>query len=61
MGGSTRFDEVLLQAVDQGLLVPGEIVRAAVYERIERNYLLRRDEIPEKLPAFQNAPQERAQ
>jgi len=58
MPESPRFSDVLLQAVDQALLVPGEIVRAAIYERIERSYQLKREEIPEKLPAFQNALQE---
>jgi hypothetical protein len=28
----------LLEAVDQGLLVAGEIVRTTIYERIERSY-----------------------
>jgi len=48
----------LLRAVDQGLLVPSEIVRAAIYERIERSYQLRRDEIPRKLETFHNALQD---
>jgi len=47
--------EALLEAVDHGLLVPGEIVRAAIYARIENSYELKREEIPEKLEAFHRA------
>jgi hypothetical protein len=47
--------KVLLEAVDEGLLVPGEIVRAAIYERLERSYQVKREEIPEKLEAFHRA------
>ena len=54
----SRQREALLEAVDQGLAVPGEIVRAAIYERIERSYQIRREEIPEKLETFHNALQE---
>lgn len=53
-----RFSETVLQAVDDGLLVPGEIVRQAIYERIERSYQLTREEIPEKLAIFQEALQD---
>jgi hypothetical protein len=42
----------LVLAVDEALLVPGEIVRTAIYERIERSYQLRREEIPDKLETF---------
>lgn len=38
---------------DEGLLVPGEMVRAAIYERLERSYQVKRGEIPEKLETFQ--------
>jgi hypothetical protein len=55
---SSRLGATLLEAVDTGLLVPGEIVRAAIYERIERSYQIRREEIPEKLETFQKALQE---
>jgi len=47
--------KALLGAVDHGLQVPGEIVRAAIYERIERSYRVRREEIPEKLETFHRA------
>jgi len=53
-----NLEKILLEAVDEGLLVPGEIVRAAIYERIERSYQLRREEIPEKVETFHRALQE---
>jgi hypothetical protein len=52
MGGPIDLVKVLLEAVDEGLLVPGEIVRAAIYERLERSYQVERGEIPEKLETF---------
>ena len=57
MASSAELEEILLQAVDEALLIPGEIVRTAIYERIERSYQLRREEIPEKLETFHRALQ----
>ena len=48
----------LLDAIDFGLLAPGEIVRATIYERIERSYQVRREEIPDNLDTFHKALQE---
>ena len=45
----------ILLAIDEGLLVLGEIVRVAIYERLERSYQLKREEIPESLVSFQKA------
>jgi len=50
--------EALLHAIDDGLAVPGEIVRTAIYDRIERSYQLRREEIPEKVEIFHKALQD---
>jgi hypothetical protein len=58
MGESSDLGKVLLEAVDEGLLVPGEIVRAAVYERLERSYQIKQGEIPERLEAFHQALQD---
>jgi adenylate kinase family enzyme len=58
MGGSAAFQEVLLQAIDDGLLVPGEIVRAAIHDRVERSCQIRGEDIPEKLELFHNAPRD---
>ena len=55
MGQPSDLGKVLIEAVDEGLLVPGEIVRAAIYERLERSYQVKRGEIPEKLETFQLA------
>jgi len=52
MGQPANLEKILLEAVDEGLLVPGEIVRAAIYERLKRSYQVKRGEIPEKLETF---------
>jgi hypothetical protein len=52
MGQPAKLEKILVEAVDEGLLVPGEIVRAAIYERLERSYQVKRGEIPEKLETF---------
>ncbi|MBS7651062.1 MAG: hypothetical protein QXK72_00915 [Candidatus Bathyarchaeia archaeon] len=44
-----RFKEGLLEAIDDGLLVLGEIARQALYSHIERRYQVKRDEIPNRL------------
>jgi plasmid maintenance system antidote protein VapI len=54
----SRLDEALLEAIDFGLAVPGEIVRETIYERLETAYGIKREEIPEKLPVFHQALQE---
>ena len=55
MAAPSEMRKVLLQAVDDGLSVPGDIVKAAIYDRIEKSYRLKREEIPEKLEAFHRA------
>jgi len=55
MARPVQLDEALLKAIDSGLLVPGEIVRETIYERLETVYGIKREEIPEKLPAFHQA------
>ena len=54
MSESARFREDLIQAVDYGLAVPVELVRAAICERIERKYPLARDVASENLETFDN-------
>jgi len=51
----TEVSRVLAQALDDGLSVPGEIVMTAIYDRIEKSYGLKREDIPEKLEAFHRA------
>jgi hypothetical protein len=55
---SSGLKEALLHAIDDGLAVPGEIVRTAIYDRIERSYQLRREEIPDHLETFHKAFQD---
>ncbi len=52
MSESARFPKDFIQAVDYGLAVPVELVRAVICERIERKYPLARDEASEKLETF---------
>ena len=49
------FNEALLEAVDHGLMVLGEIVRQAIYGQIENHPALKRAGIPEQLVAFHKA------
>ena len=58
MAGSRDVADHLVLAFDEALLVPGEIVRTAIYGRIERSYQIRREEIPEKLETFHQALQD---
>jgi hypothetical protein len=50
-----EFRDILLEDIDYGLNVLGEIVRQAIYERIEKDHGLKRTEIPERLEAFHKA------
>jgi len=50
-----EFRDVLLKAVDYGLLVFGENVRKTIYERLESYHQIKRGEIPEKLESFHGA------
>jgi hypothetical protein len=47
------FDRALLEAIDEGLLIIGDGVGHVIYHHVERNFNVRREEIPEKLDAFQ--------
>lgn len=58
MAPSRDLADNLVLAVDEALLVPGEIVRTAICERIERSYQIRREEIPERLETFHQALQD---
>ena len=55
MSDPAEFREALLESVDYGLMVLGEIVRQTIYERIEKDHELKRTEIPERLEAFHKA------
>jgi hypothetical protein len=51
------FDNVLLEAVDEGLLVLGTKARHEIYKFLERTCQVKREEIPERLEAFQKTLQ----
>ena len=53
----TSIEDALLHAIDNGLSALGEIVRDTIYDRFDRKYQLKREEIPEKLDIFQKALQ----
>ena len=55
MSEPAGFRDILLEAVDYGLMVLGEIVRQAIYGQIENHHELKRAEIPERLEAFHTA------
>ena len=50
-----RFDTVLLEAVDEGLLALGADARHVIYYYVERNYQVKREDIPKKVEAFHRA------
>jgi len=49
------FDEILLEAMDEGLMELGESSRAIVYFYVERNLSLKKVEIPKRLEDFSAA------
>ena len=55
MSEPAGFRDILLEAVDYGLMVLGEIVRQTIYGQIENRHGLKRAEIPERLEAFHTA------
>ena len=50
-----EFRQTLLEAVDHGLMVLGERVRQAIYDRIEKSHGLKREDVHEKLYVFHDA------
>ena len=54
-GGPAEFHDVLLEAVDEGLLALGESVRQAIYRHMDRRYSIRREDLPEKAGEFAEA------
>lgn len=47
-----KFEDVILQAVDEALGELGESVREIVYFEVARNYAIKKEEIPEKFYEF---------
>jgi hypothetical protein len=50
-----EFSQTLLHATDSALLALGTLMVEPFYHRIESNFHVRREEIPEKLPDFHRA------
>ena len=50
-----RFDRILVQAIDEGLLVLGENTRYVIYYHIASKHGVERERIPERLEAFHEA------
>jgi hypothetical protein len=50
-----KFSNLLLEAVDDGLLMLGEAAREVIYDCIESSYQITREQIPEKLEAVHGA------
>ena len=46
------FDRLLLEAVDEGLATLGESSRQAIYFHLERNFHIKKEEIPSKIEVF---------
>lgn len=55
VSGTENFDQLLLEAVDEGLSSLGEAGKASIYIHLERTFNIRKQEIPNKLDGFSNA------
>ena len=47
-----RFDEFLIQAIDEALCSLGEPVKNSLYQHLELDFNIQKNEIPEKISAF---------
>ena len=52
-----NFDQLLLDAIDEGLSALGEAGKASIYIHLEGSFNIRKQEIPNKLDDFSNALQ----
>jgi hypothetical protein len=55
MAQYTTIEDEMVQAADHGSFVLGDVVRNAMYQRIESTRQVKREEIPEKLESFHEA------
>ena len=46
------FEQILVDAVDESLMILGQSARASIYLHLESKYRIRKDEIPQKLEVF---------
>lgn len=49
------FERLLLQAVDEGLASLGDSSKQAIYFHLDRNFNIKKEQIPEKIEAFSGA------
>jgi hypothetical protein len=49
------FEKLLLQAVDEGLSSLGESSKRAIYFHLEKNFKIKKKEIPNKIEIFEDA------
>jgi hypothetical protein len=49
------FEKILIEAVDEGLSSLGESSKKAVYFHLDKNFNIKKQEIPEKIEAFAGA------
>ncbi len=53
MKAKDRFNKLLLKVIDEEMKqIFGEAATLIIYNHLEKNYLLKREEIPEKLEIF---------
>ncbi|RLI46716.1 hypothetical protein DRO69_02435 [Candidatus Bathyarchaeota archaeon] len=53
MNTKEKFNKLLLKIIDEELKhIFGEVATSIIYNYLERNYSLKREEIPEKLEVF---------
>jgi hypothetical protein len=50
-----KFDQILLDAIDEALSTLGENVKTSIYFHLEEVFKIRKQEIPSKLSDFSNA------
>ncbi len=52
---TTSFEELLLEAIDEGLSLLGETAKQAVYFHLEKTFKINRQDIPHKIEEFTDA------
>jgi hypothetical protein len=52
---TTKFDKVLLEAIDEGLSLLGEESKKAVYSHLEKTFKMNRRDIPHRIEEFTDA------
>jgi hypothetical protein len=53
-----EFKKLLLEAVDESLSILGDLAKRAVYSCLEKNFKIKKQEIPNKIEGFTKAMEE---